>query len=156
MESLLIRSKSHICSALLKYSYSNFSLTILEYCEVSDLLIREKHYWNILQPEYNIAKEPGAPMSGRNHSPETKQKMSDAQKGEKNHRYGKARSLGAGTPSQQIEVFDLQEKTITSYNSFSEAARALNFPSHQKISDYIRNNQVKPYKGRYIFKVEKK
>jgi hypothetical protein len=53
-------------------------------------------------------------------------------------------------------VFDLQEKTITSYNSFSEAARALNFPSHQKISDYIRNNQVKPYKGRYIFKVEKK
>jgi len=41
MENLLKRSKSHICSALLKYGHSNFSLEIIEYCEVSDLLIRE-------------------------------------------------------------------------------------------------------------------
>jgi len=69
-----------ICRALLKHGYPNFSLEILEYCEVSDLLIREKHYWDILNPEYNIAKEPGAPMSGRQHSDKSKKIMSDVKK----------------------------------------------------------------------------
>jgi len=70
----------YICRAFIKYDYSNFSLEILEYCEVSQLLIREKHYWDKYTPEYNIAKEPGAPMSGRTHSDETKQIMSDIHK----------------------------------------------------------------------------
>jgi len=35
-----------ICSALLKYGYSKFSLDILEFCEVSDLLAKEKYYWD--------------------------------------------------------------------------------------------------------------
>jgi hypothetical protein len=33
-----------ICCALLKHGYSNFSITIIEYFEVAELLIREKHY----------------------------------------------------------------------------------------------------------------
>jgi hypothetical protein len=66
--------------------------------------------------------------------------------------HGKPRPAGAGKPSQKIEVFDLQEKTTTSYNSINEAVRALNFPSHKTISDYILRNQQKPYKGRYTFK----
>ena len=40
MENLLKRSQSHICSALLKYDHSNFSLIILEYCEPSKCLER--------------------------------------------------------------------------------------------------------------------
>jgi len=61
----LLRNKSMaICCALIKHGYSNFSLTILEYCEVAELLIREKHYWDIFNPEYNIAQDPTAPMSG--------------------------------------------------------------------------------------------
>ena len=72
MEDALKRGISHIYRALLKNDYSNFSLTILEYCEPDKCLIREKHYWDILKPEYNIAKEPGAPMSGRKHSDKTK------------------------------------------------------------------------------------
>jgi hypothetical protein len=59
---------------------------------------------------------------------------------------------GSGTPSQAIEVFDLEEKTTTSYNSIGEAARALNLPSYKTISNYIQNNKIKPYKGRYTFK----
>jgi len=70
-----------ICCALIKHEYSNFSLEILEYFEVSELLIREKHYWDIFNPEYNIAQDPTAPMSGRTHSEETKTKISDAIKG---------------------------------------------------------------------------
>jgi len=52
----------------------------------------------------------------------------------------------------KIEVIDSKNNTTTSYNSISEAARALNLPSHKAISNYITNNQVKPYKGQYTFK----
>jgi len=41
---LLRNKRMYICRALLKHEYQNFSLEILEYCEVSELLIREKHY----------------------------------------------------------------------------------------------------------------
>jgi len=32
-----------------------------------------------------------------------------------------------------------------------EAARALNLPNFNIIRNYIKNNQQKPYKGKYIF-----
>ena len=51
--------------ALLKYGYYNFSLDILEFCETSKLMVREKHYFNLLSPEYNILKIPGSPYRGR-------------------------------------------------------------------------------------------
>jgi len=50
------------------------------------------------------------------------------------------------------EVTDITNNTTTSYDSIGEAARALNLPSHKAISDYIKNNKKKPYKGRYTFK----
>jgi len=81
-----------ICCALLKHGSSNFSITILEYCEPDKCLIREKHYWDILNPEYNIAKDPTAPMSGRKHSEETKTIMSEARKGDKNPMFGQNHS----------------------------------------------------------------
>jgi len=90
-------------------------------------------------------------MRSRNISEETRVKMSEAKKGENNPMHGKPKPSGAGKPSQQIEVVDLQENTTTSYNSKSEAARALNI--HKSVIDlYFIRNQVKPYKGRFIFK----
>ena len=70
------KGSSHIYRALLKNGHQNFSLTILEYCSPDKCLIREYYYQKTLNPEYNIAKKPGAPMSGRKHSEETKQIMS--------------------------------------------------------------------------------
>lgn len=81
-----------ICCALLKHGHSNFKLEILEYCEPSKCLIREKHYWDLFNPEYNLAKDPTAPMSGRKHSEETKQILSDSNKGENNPFFGKIHS----------------------------------------------------------------
>jgi group I intron endonuclease len=72
-----------ICRALLKYGYSNFSLTILEYCEPCKCLEREGYYFLLLNPEYNTAKEPGAPMSGHTHSDETRQIISEVKIGSK-------------------------------------------------------------------------
>jgi len=72
----------YICRALLKHGYSNFSLTIIEYCEVSELLTKEKYWVKLFNPEYNIIQDPTAPpMSGRKHSDKSKTKISDAQKG---------------------------------------------------------------------------
>jgi len=142
-----------ICRALKKHDYSNFELTILEYCSPDKCIEREKYYINFLGSEYNIVKDPTLPsMSGRTHSDATKIIMSDAKKGENHPNYGKPRFEGAGRPSQSIEVFDLEEKISTSYDSIRSAARALNLPSHKAILNYIKNNQQKPYKGRYNFK----
>jgi hypothetical protein len=50
----------------------------------------------------------------------------------------------------KIEVTDLELNTKTIYHSMNEAARALNI-NHKIISNFFRNKQQKPYKGRYIF-----
>jgi group I intron endonuclease len=77
-----------ICKALEKHDHSNFELTILEYCEPSKCLEREDYYFKLLNPEYNIAKDPTAAMSGRKHSDKSKQIMSDiAKKSENSGRY---------------------------------------------------------------------
>ena len=70
----------YICRALLKHGYSNFSLTILEYCEPSKCLEREAFYQKKINPEYNLSLDPTAPFSGRKHSDKSKQIMSDVQK----------------------------------------------------------------------------
>ena len=166
----LKNSQSYIYNALLKDGYENFSLEILEYCSIEELLKREKHFINYFNPKYNIVNDPTLPpMSGRNHSDETKQILSDINKGENNPMFGqnhtketktimseikkgKPRPEGSGRPSQQIEVTDNKNNTTTSYDSMIAAAIALNLPSYRAISDYIRQNTKKPYKGQYTFK----
>ena len=147
----------YICRAWLKHGYSNFSLTIIEYCEVSELLTKEKYWVKLFNPEYNIIQDPTVPpMSGRKHSDKSKTKISDAQEGNASgFKKGEPRLEGSGRPSQAIEVTDMASptnNTTVSYNSIREAARALNIPSYKSISNYIKNNQHKPYKGLYTFK----
>lgn len=77
-----IKSKESfiISRALIKYGYSNFSVTILEYCLASDLLKREQHYLDKLNPKYNILKIAGSSLNYL-HSEETKAKISKDLKG---------------------------------------------------------------------------
>jgi group I intron endonuclease len=77
-----IKSKSSfiISRALIKYGYSNFSVTILEYCDKSDLIMREQYYFDKLNPEYNILKIAGS-SRGYKHLEETKMKISKSLKG---------------------------------------------------------------------------
>lgn len=77
-----LKSKDNyiISRALIKYGYSNFSLTILEYCDKSDLLLREQYYFDKYNPQYNILKIAGSSL-GFKHSEETKIKISKALKG---------------------------------------------------------------------------
>ena len=77
-----LKSKENliISRALIKYGYSNFSLTILEYCDKSELLKREQYYLDKLGPKYNILKIAGSSL-GYTLSEETKAKISKALKG---------------------------------------------------------------------------
>jgi group I intron endonuclease len=159
MENALTRSNSHIYRALLKNGYSNFSLTILEYCSPEQCIEREDYYLCSLPHEYNILPKAGSRL-GHNHSDETKTKISDAMTGKtlsdetktkiSDTMKGQKKNSRVGKPSQQIEVTDITNETTTSYNSIREAARVLNI--HKSVIDnYFKNNQQKPYKGRYNF-----
>jgi group I intron endonuclease len=109
--------KSAIYSAILKHGLDNFSLSILEYCEPSERLKRERDFFKLLKPEYNICLDPAAPFSGRKHSDKSKTKISDTQKDNTNgFKKGQARLEGAGRPSQTIEVTDITNNTTVSYN----------------------------------------
>lgn len=59
-----------ICSALLKYGYSNFQLEILEYSTKNKVLIKEQYYLDLLKPVYNVLTTAGSSL-GYIHSPET-------------------------------------------------------------------------------------
>jgi hypothetical protein len=52
----LIKSNVIISRALLKYSFENFQLEILEYCEPDLCTKREQYYFNLMNPTYNILK----------------------------------------------------------------------------------------------------
>lgn len=71
-------------------------------------------------------------------------KMSEARK-------GRLRTEGSGRPSQKVEVFDLTTDIKTTYDSISDAARALG-EKKSGISMYLKRNTDKPFKGRYILK----
>src|SRR5690606_35983492 len=117
-KSYLNRDKSmYIYKALLHHSYSAFSLSILEYIDLSHLskeearkLIfeREQHYFNSLGPKYNIQRIAGSSLGqtrsekskvlmsearlGTFHYAETKAKISEALKGKKYPNLNKSHS----------------------------------------------------------------
>ena len=97
-----------------------------------------------MKHEYNILLKAGSSL-GIKLSDKTKQKISEVKKGQ-------PKPKGSGKASQAIEVTDVTNNTTTSYNSISEATRALNLPNFQAIANYIIRNQQNPYKGRFTFK----
>jgi len=75
-EKELRHGNSIICSSLLKYGYSEFTLEILEYCDPLDIIPREQHYFDNLKPVYNILTIARS-SKGFKHSAETKKLLSD-------------------------------------------------------------------------------
>lgn len=125
-----------ICKALKKYTHSSFSLQILEYCEISEILKREQYYLNTLNLGYNILPTAGSPR-GSIRSEESKKKISEALKGTKHPNYGKAISsetkkrisearkgqvFGAAI-GKPVEVFDKETNETKIYASGRLAAK---------------------------------
>ena len=55
--SKLAEGSSAIYSAILKYGYENFSIDILEYCDISILIEREQYYIDLLEPSLDLVTE---------------------------------------------------------------------------------------------------
>lgn len=141
--------------ALLKYGYTNFSLTILEFCEKDSLMSREKHFFEVYSPEYNILKIPGSPSrgSGWTHSEATIENMRiAASKTLKSPEF--LTKLSKGQPSGiEIEVTDLETNNTSTYHAIRAAARALDIDKRY-IENYIYLKKDKPVLDRYTFKLK--
>jgi group I intron endonuclease len=75
----------HLQSAWNKYGAKAFQFKVLEYCSIEQLDEREQHYLNIYMPKgicFNLAQFVGT-VRGIVRSDETRQKMSEVQKGRK-------------------------------------------------------------------------
>jgi group I intron endonuclease len=88
-------TNEHLQNAIAKYGLENFTFAVVESCDLSVLLQREQHYLDILfslpaNLRYNFSPVAGAPIAGRNHTPETLVKLSVAQSGANNTMYGKS------------------------------------------------------------------
>ena len=118
--------------ALIKYGYSNFSLSILEYCDKSDLLIREQFYFDKLNPEYNILKIAGSSLNSK-HSENTKLKMSAI----------------SGNPVNIYEKFS--SKGFKLIGSFVSARRAGKFLGISGTTVIKYRNSGEIFKDRYKF-----
>lgn len=140
--------------ALLKYGYTNFSLTILEICDKDSLMSREKYFFEVYSPEYNILKTPGSPNrgSGWTHSEATIESMRiAASKTFKSPEFLTKLSKGQST-GIEVEVTDLETNNTTTYHAIRAAARALDIDKRY-IEHYIYLKQDKPVLGRYTFKL---
>lgn len=80
----------HLQAAFSKYKEHSFDFELLERCEKPDLLAREQHYLDLIQPQYNICKVAGNTL-GYKHESAARAKMSVANKGNK-RMLGKAHS----------------------------------------------------------------
>ena len=140
--------------ALLKYGYTNFTLTILEICDKDSLMSREKHFFEVYSPEYNILKIPGSPFrgSGWTHSEATIENMRiAASKTFKSPEFLTKLSKGQSS-GIEVEVTDLKKNTTTTYHAIRAAARALDIDKRY-IEHYIYLKQDKPVLGKYTFKL---
>ena len=118
-----------ISRALIKYEYYNFSLTILEYCEKSDLLVREQYYFDKLNPQYNLLKVAGS-SSNSKHTKETKVNIS-------------------GNLVNIYENFSsLEFKLIGSFVSARRVGKFLDI-SRSTVKKYMNLGEI--YKDRYKF-----
>lgn len=81
----LIKNKHHskyLQRLYNKYGKDSIIYEIVEHCEVEQLLTREQHYLDTLQPVLNSVKTAGRP-TGYRHSEEIKRKQSERQRGRK-------------------------------------------------------------------------
>jgi group I intron endonuclease len=151
------RGKSIICFALVKYGYSNFSLSILEYCDRDQVISREQFYLDLLNPPYNILKYAYS-SEGYKHTLEAIQKMSLAKKGkftkEDNSFYGKTHTeevkelmsqaaLKRIKPNNAKPVFlkDLNNNIIGDFQSMTELSLYLK-ADKATLSKYRDSNKL--------------
>ncbi|PQE22330.1 GIY-YIG endonuclease (mitochondrion) protein [Rutstroemia sp. NJR-2017a BBW] len=133
-----------ICAALLKYGYSQFTVEIIEYCDRSNVLLREQYYLDLFKPEYNLLKIAGSNL-GYIHTENTLAKMRDSRLNLTEEQKAKVishlkihnASSDQVEKSRQrlidynkskgvsVEILDITTNEVSIYSSLREAAYAL-------------------------------
>jgi group I intron endonuclease len=137
MKRIVNNEKSIIYESILKNGYENFSLDILEFCDVNVLIKREQYYIDLLEPEYNILKIAGSRLGhklsektkknlsisnrGRTVSYETRQNISRANILPKTRLNMSLRSYGVS-----VKVFDKSNNFVKEFPTLGSAAKYLN------------------------------
>lgn len=131
----------HLQSAWNKYGENNFDYSILEFCTEEDRFIREQHYVDTVNPEYNISIEvvelPGT-------SKESRRKLSQTRK----ERI--ANGLIAKNHCTKIYVYDLFGILVGEFESEADAIKKLNI-TRNGMSKVLSNKQTHTH-GFRIFK----
>lgn len=178
------RSNTLIVRSILKYGIGNFALVILDFVDKDDLLSREDHFIQTLNPEYNILQNAGNSLGynhtpesiekitqsalGRTHSVEVRKAMSESRMGANNPMFGKNVSeetrvklseaaknrVKSNKPGFIVEVLDLENNITTEYQSIREAARNIG-ASFTTLIRREKKENPKPYKGRYVITVKR-
>jgi group I intron endonuclease len=130
---------SYICRALLKEGYSAFRIEILEYCDPSLVIMREQHYIDLLNPEYNILKIAGS-LFGYKHSPESLKKMSDLAKNRSAETLAKLREAALGRTYKHKEETKIKLSENMLGRTHSQASK-------DKMSAFQSNRTKHPVKG---------
>lgn len=81
----LLKNKHHskyLQAIYNKYGKDSIEYEIIELCDLEQLLVREQHYIDTLQPTLNMVKTAGSPK-GYKHSEEVKIKQAERQRGRK-------------------------------------------------------------------------
>lgn len=159
-----------ITKALLKYKHCNFSLSILEYVKLEDLIIRETYYIREINPYYNVLKTGYSSLGykhteetknllsklakNRVHTPETKALITKALTGENNPFYDKNHSM-----ESKIRIMEAKSHyPVYIYNSYKilqvivPSARSLAKmckSTHGTIVTYIKNGEL--FRGEWYF-----
>jgi group I intron endonuclease len=171
MKRILKTSNSIIYESILKYDYSNFELSILEYCNREVLLKREQYYMDLLKPEYNMLKFAGSKYGvklsektklliglaskGRRHTEEAKKIMSELaklRKKEKTSFFGKNHSMEtilriSKAKSLNICIKNIHTKEIKIFLGNKEAANFLRIGEstlgkYKRLKKVIQNKYV--------------
>ena len=116
-----IHPNNYLQNSWNKYGKDNFEYGILEYCEEDIRLVRETFYINTLNPEYNLN---GVNLNSvRNHSEETKKKISDKIK--ESYKNGKLKEKLENSIMHKYDcyVYSIKDwKLIKHFDSFAEAS----------------------------------
>jgi excinuclease UvrABC nuclease subunit len=135
--------------ALLKYGYSNFSLEILEYCTVDELMAKEQHYLDLLKPEYNILKKAYSSI-GFKHSPKTLEILRQIQLKIHESVDHITKKVLANSNSIKIQLTDIKTNEVFLFNSIRDAARGFAIKEGRSVHT-IRGSMAKSIKRKSLY-----
>ncbi|EME87692.1 uncharacterized protein MYCFIDRAFT_128635 [Pseudocercospora fijiensis CIRAD86] len=155
LKSEIIRNKSRIYRAILKYGMDDFTLEIMEYCDSNVLTEREQFYLDSIKPIkpiYNILSIAGS-RGGFKHSEETKELQRVFKLGYKVSNTTKLKMSIANTKAKSVTVKNILTEEIFEFISVRKAAQFFK-SSHSQIIIYIKNG--KPFRNVYKIYYKKK